>query len=133
MTVCTRRIIIGNVLNNYKRDQLVKGEIIYDMVVDDEKLNVVAASDVYCIMPKDIGNVLQNKSFTFIEGYGPDEIRPPIAAGTILGTANYHLKDGSIIRFSMKADRDIELRKTTVKSLLDKIREYDELYSSNHF
>jgi len=128
--VQTSELLLENVLNNYKRDQLVKeGEIIYDMVVDDEKLNVVAASDVYCIMPKDIGNVLQNKSFTFIEGYGPDEIRPPIAAGTILGTANYHLKDGSIIRFSMKADRDIELKKTTIKSLLDKIREYDELYT----
>ena len=66
--VQTSELLLENVLNNYKRDQLVKeGRKIYDMVVDDEKLNVVAASDVYCIMPKDIGNVLQNKSFTFIE------------------------------------------------------------------
>ncbi len=128
--VQTSELLLENVLTYYKRDLLVKeGEIIYDIVVDKEVLNVVAASDVYCIMPKDIGNVLQNKSFTFIYGYGPDEIKPPINAGTILGTANYHLKDGSIIRFSMKADRDIELKKTTVKSLLDKIREYDELYT----
>ena len=71
----------------------------------------------------------KTKALHSSKSYGPDEIRPPIAAGTILGTANYHLKDGSIIRFSMKADRDIELKRLQSNRYWIKFEEYDELYT----
>lgn len=127
--VQTSDLLLENVVTNYKKDLLVQeGDKIFEIKVGDVNLNLNASSDVYCVMAKDVANAVQNKSYTFIEGYGPDVIKPPIAVGTILGTANYQLKDGSTIRFSIIAGKDVEAKKTTVKSFLDTLKEYKEIY-----
>ena len=121
--------IIENITNIYVRSLLIKkDDVVFNITVGDEELNLISPFDVYGIVPKDLGNAIQHTSFTFYEGYAPDVVQPPIKAGTIFGTGSLLLKDNSTVQFSIAADRDIDVKKTTVKSFLDRIKEFKEIY-----
>ncbi len=121
-------MLLDGVLTKYKRDVLIPaGNTFLTIPVGEETLALQAPKDLYCILPLDISQFVQNISYTYFPQYDPAIITAPIEKGTILGTAHVLLKDGTLISCPMAAVASVRAAGNPVQSLFSVLQEQREL------
>lgn len=123
------KALITNILDGYKKSRLISaGEMVTSIAVGDMDLTLLAAANVYCVMPVDITRYIQNISYTFLDGYSTDTIKPPITEGTHIGTAHYLLRDGSTHNVELVAGNTIHSQIPTVNRFVQLMEENKALF-----
>lgn len=90
------------------------------------------------MMPVDITNYVENISYTIIDKNAPDsmpgktlsleELSPPIEEGSVIGTANYLLKDGSVHKVNLIAGNSIHFENKTINIFYKVIKENTDIF-----
>lgn len=131
---------IENALVNFVKSILVaKNDIVTTVDIDGGTLTLAAAEPSYCMMPADVTNYIENISYNITSekvlsnspgGKAPtlSELSPPIEKGTIIGTANYMLKDGSVHQVTIAAGNTIRSDNKTVNIFYRTIQENTDIF-----
>jgi D-alanyl-D-alanine carboxypeptidase (penicillin-binding protein 5/6) len=109
---------------NYRIDKLVSaGEVITAMKLDDNtQLDLISSGDVYYTHP--IGDsFISDVSFSLTEN---PEL--PISRSQVLGTANFVLKDGTLIKVNLFSSVEIPLPEEPYSFLKKKLTEHRDIF-----
>ena len=98
---------INNIFDNYVKTAIVKkSETVITTRVGKSELLINANETCYCMIPADVSDYVENISYNILStnagAAAPensltfDDLDAPIEEGTLIGTVNYLLKDGSI-------------------------------------
>ncbi len=130
---------INNVLSNFKKTTLIsKQDLVVSAEIGGSELILNAGETCYCMMPVDITNYVENISYTIIDKNAPDsmpgktlsleELSPPIEEGSVIGTANYLLKDGSVHKVNLIAGNSIHFENKTINIFYKVIKENTDIF-----
>lgn len=130
---------IENALINFVKSALIeRNGVVTTVKIDGGELILVANESIYCMMPSDVTNYIDNISYNItLENASPSqgnnsmtlsELSPPIAQGTVIGTANYMLKDGSVHQVTISAGNTIRSDNKTVNIFYKTIQENTDIF-----
>lgn len=129
---------IENALLNFtKRGIVSKGDIITSVEIEGGELTLVSCDSIYCMVPADVSDYVYNISYNVTyknvsdtAGRAPtlSELEPPIDKGTVIGTANYILKDGSVLKVDIAAGNTIRSDNKTVNIFYKTIQENTDIF-----
>lgn len=128
---------IDNVLTNFKKTTLVgKEDLVVTAEIGGGELLLKAGEACYCMMPVDVTDYIENISYHIADknaaapgkALSLDELAPPIEEGSVIGTANYLLKDGSIHKVSLVAGNSIRSDSRTINIFYRFIKENTDIF-----
>lgn len=129
---------INEISNNFIKKPLVtKDELITSEIVDDSTLSLLAGGTLYCMMPINTTDYIENISYVYSatnQSYSPSVnnantmLSAPIKKGTIIGQATYLLKDGSTHTVSLVAGNNIHSGSKTVNMFYKLIQENTDIF-----
>ena len=130
---------IDNALSNFKKTALInRQELVVTAEIGGSELFLQAGETCYCMMPVDVTNYVETVSYTVLDnnaspsGAGKalslDELSPPIEEGSLIGTANYLLKDGSVHKVRLIAGNSIHSESKTINIFYKAIKENTDIF-----
>ena len=132
---------IENALTNFTKAPIVsKNSVITTVNTESGELTLVANESIYCMMPADVTNYIDNISYNITvsnNGQSPygggtvsvlTELTPPIEKGSVIGTANYLLKDGSVHAVTIVAGNSIRSENEIVNVFYKTIQENTDIF-----
>ena len=128
---------IENALTNFKKTALInRQDLIVTAELGESELFLQAGETCYCMMPVDVSDYVETVSYTVFDnnsspGAGTalslDELSPPIEEGSLIGTANYLLKDGSVHKVRLIAGNSIHSESKTINIFYKAIKENTDI------
>ena len=128
---------IENALTNFKKTALInRQDLIVTAELGESELFLQAGETCYCMMPVDVTDYVETVSHTVFDnnsspGAGTalslDELSPPIEEGSLIGTANYLLKDGSVHKVRLIAGNSIHSESKTINIFYKAIKENTDI------
>ncbi len=111
--------LISNISQNYyKKAIFSKGESLLSYTLGNEVLEIIVSKDVYCIVSNSTVTPVSQVSFVMNEGYDFEHMEPPVHEGTVLGTANLQLYDGSIINVPVEAGNTVYNESSRINDII---------------
>lgn len=130
---------INNIFINYKKTAIVKkSDTITTASVGKSELLVNAGDTCYCMVPADVDNYVETISFYITEKNAVasvpgksvtlEDLSAPIDEGTVIGTVNYLLKDGSVHSVSIVAGNSVHSDNKTIDLFFRAIQENTDIF-----
>ena len=130
---------INNVFTNFKKTALItKLDLITSVEIGGNELLLTAGETRYCMMPTDVSDYIENISYNITDknavasvpgkAASLDDLEAPIEKGSIIGTANYLLKDGSIHTVNNIAGNSIHSDSRTINLFYKAIQENTDIF-----
>ena len=114
------KLAINDINNNYRLSMLVKaGEKINSVTTKVGEITLAAGKTAYCVTPADQENFIKHTSYIFENGYNPDEITEQLKAGTVVGSVQYQLNDGTTIQIPLVTISTQEIEKSRVDTIYE--------------
>lgn len=130
---------INNVFLNYKKTAIVKkGDTLITTKVGRSDLLINANETRYCMIPADVSNYVENISYNITQksttstvpgnAVTLEDLDAPIEKDSIIGTANYLLKDGSIHSVSIVAGNSVHSDNKAINLFYKTIQENTDIF-----
>ncbi len=121
-------LILDDFHNAYKKAAIVNKDDIVDKIpVGESELVLTVGKTYYCMVPVDQISYVQSVSYTYEENYKPESIAAPIKAGTVIGYAQYLLKDGTTFQVSLVAKNSLMSENARIDSFIGFYNKYKGL------
>ncbi len=128
---------INNISENFKKTALIKkDDFVISEEVGDSTLSLLAGETYYCLMPINTTDYIENISYVYNDSnpsYSTSTnssgmLSAPIEKGSVVGYANYLLKDGSTHTISLIAGNSIHSDSKAVNLFYKTIQENTDIF-----